>query len=221
MSMTRVTRLCLVRHGETDWNVEHRIQGQQDVSLNATGEAQALSLAAQLAEGHPRPVAVYSSNLQRAHATACTLAAALSLPVNLNPALRERNFGYFEGLTGHEAKERYPEAYVHHMEREVDFDQHGGETLRGFAARALGGLVEILSQHEGQTVLVVTHGGVLDLMYRVVTDRPLSAPRDFALPNCAPNWFRYVRDGAVERWILDGWGDFPANNGDLSPINTN
>jgi probable phosphoglycerate mutase len=207
--MGKITRLCLVRHGQTDWNVERRIQGQTDVPLNATGVAQAEALASVLAQGYPRPQVVYSSDLQRARATAERLAAALDLPVQTLPALRERHFGFFEGLTGAEAKARYPEAHARYSAREMDFDLQGGETLHRFAARVMTGLRPTLLQHASATVLAVSHGGVLDLLYRVATGRTLAAPRDFTIPNCAPNWFRFARAGEAERWILDGWGDFP------------
>lgn len=204
-----VTRLCLVRHGQTDWNVVRRIQGQIDVPLNAAGEAQAWALAQQLAEGEPRPGVLLSSDLQRATSTAEALAAVLNLPVTRLAALRERKFGRFEGLTGSESQERYPEAYARHTARELDFDLQGGETLLAFSERVMTGLAAVLELYAGKTVLAVSHGGVLDLIYRVATERPLSAPCDFTVPNCLPNWFRYVREGDTARWILDAWGVFP------------
>jgi broad specificity phosphatase PhoE len=146
-----MTTLLLVRHGETDWNVERRVQGHSDTPLNDTGRLQALSLAASL-EGEPID-AVYSSDLLRAHETARIVAERKGLPVTLLPELRERNFGSWEGLTDAEIFDRFPEA---------TWDSWGdGETREEMARRVLDSVRRIADAHPDSGVLVVSHGGPL------------------------------------------------------------
>ncbi len=150
------TRLWLVRHGETEWNWDGRIQGHRDVSLSGVGVEQAQRLARWLAE---QPIAaVYSSDLRRARETAEILASDRA-PVYLEPRVREARFGLFEGLTGTEAEARYPEAYRQWREDAVRHRPPGGETLEDLRDRCVQAMSEILPLHPGQTVLVVAHGG--------------------------------------------------------------
>lgn len=201
MPRTLATRFCLIRHGETDWNSERRVQGQIDIGLNAAGEAQARALAAGLARYSF--AAAYSSDLLRASDTAQIATAGLGLAVSPAPALRERHFGVLQGLTMDEAVLRYPAIHRQHQARSLDSDYRGGETLAGFARRVMAGLSEMAARHAGQTVLAFTHGGVLDIVYRAATGRALEAPRDFLLPNAAVNWLEHD-DGL---WRLISWGD--------------
>lgn len=194
-------RLCLIRHGETDWNAEKRIQGHTDVPLNATGRAQALAVAFNAA--HQRFAAIYSSDLARARETAQALAAREDEPVLPVPALRERHYGLFQGLTAAEAAVRHPEAYAHYLARDPDYAFDTGESLRVFAARVTACIDGLARRHAGQTVAAVSHSGVLDILYRRATGRPLSTPRDFEIPNCALNWFRIGAQG----WRLEAWAD--------------
>ncbi len=195
------TILCLVRHGETAWNAQRRIQGHIDVALNDNGVEQARRAAAGLRD---EPfAAIYSSDLKRAHDTALTVAQALRLPVHLRPELRERHYGAFEALTYDEARRRHPEAYGRFEARDPDFDFLGGESLRAFAQRVNDCLDALAHQHRGRQILVVTHGGVLDIAFRHATGRALTAPRDFAIPNAACNWLEYA-EGA---WSVLRWAD--------------
>jgi probable phosphoglycerate mutase len=195
-----MTRLTLVRHGETAWNAEHRVQGQRDVPLNETGRRQAEAVAARLAR--ERFAAIYASDLARARETAVPAAAALGLEVRLDADLRERHYGIFETLTYAEVAERYPLDYARFERRDPDYDFRTGESLRAFAARAIGCARRIAAAHPGADVLVFTHGGVLDKLYRFATGLPLSAPRDFAIPNCAIN-----RLAAGPEWKILVWAD--------------
>jgi probable phosphoglycerate mutase len=195
------TRICIIRHGETDWNVEKRIQGHTDIPLNETGRAQALAMAFNAA--HQRFRAIYSSDLARARETATVLASREDLEVQLLPQLRERHFGMFQGLTAEEGAARYPTAYAHYLARNLDYDFEGGESLRRFADRVSDGIAWLERHHSGQTIAVVSHSGVLDVVYRRATGRPLSTPRDFAIPNCALNWFLFDAHG----WHLEAWAD--------------
>ncbi len=195
------TRICFIRHGETDWNVEKRIQGQLDIPLNETGVRQAAAMAYNAA--HHRFAALYSSDLARARDTAKMLAQRDGLEVQPLPLLRERHFGILQGLTGAEARARHPEAHAHYAGRDLDDDFQTGESLRAFAARVEAAVQEVARRHPGQTLAAVTHAGVLDTLYRRATGRPLHTPRDFPIPNCALNWFRIDAHG----WQLEAWDD--------------
>jgi probable phosphoglycerate mutase len=202
MGLNAMTRLCLVRHGETAWNAQRRLQGHLDVPLNDTGHAQARATAARLT-GHAF-AAVYCSDLARARQTADAAARALAMTPVATAALRERHYGAFQGLTYAEARARFPAEYDRFAAREADFAfPHGGESLSGFADRVAAALREIAERHAGAQVLVVTHGGVLDVAHRLATGKPLEAARDFAIPNAALNWIAF----AAGRWQLLAWAD--------------
>ncbi len=196
-----VTRICFVRHGETDWNVEKRIQGQMDIPLNETGRAQALAMAFNAA--HVSFKAIYSSDLARAMETATALAQREELEVKTLPQLRERHYGIFQGITAAEGAERYPHAYRHYMARDADYNFETGESMNQHAARVAEAVEWMVRHHAGQTIAAVTHAGVLDILYRKTTGRPLHTPRDFVIPNCALNWFHFDGHG----WHLESWGD--------------
>lgn len=195
------TRCCVVRHGETDWNVERRVQGHVDIPLNGKGRSQAATVARRLA-GECFS-AVYSSDLQRAWQTAEPTAKLHKLPIRLDPALRERNFGVLQSLTADEARTRYPEASLGRAERDPDYAFEGGESLVAFEKRSRDCLSEMARRHAGETILVVTHGGVLDIAYRQAMGRALGSRRDFALPNAGINWLEACADG----WRVLLWAD--------------
>lgn len=201
MTATRNTRFCLVRHGETDWNSEKRVQGQIDIDLNSAGQAQARAVAVGLRE--QRFAAVYSSDLLRAWRTAQIAAAGWQIAVSPAPTLRERDFGVLQGLTAAEARLAKPHAYRQHQARTPDYDCETGESLVDFSARVMAGLHGLAERHMGQSVLAFTHGGVLDVVYRAAVGRALDVPRDFALPNAAFNWLEYGDTG----WHLISWAD--------------
>jgi len=194
-----MTRICLVRHGETDWNADRRIQGHLDIPLNATGLAQARATAANLAD--QRFTALYTSDLQRARQTAAEAAAILEMEARTDPNLRERHYGCFQGLTYAEAQERYPEGYRRFHQRDPSFAFEDGESLAQFAARIRAVLEALALRHAGEQVLVVTHGGVLDIAHRMASGKPLTSARDFSIPNAALNWIAYA-DGS---WQLLAW----------------
>lgn len=195
------TRICLIRHGETDWNAIKRIQGQTDIPLNETGHAQALAMA--FNAGHYDFGAVYSSDLCRACATAEMVATRRGLEIKKMPQLRERHYGIFQGITADEGAQRYPEAYAHYKARDLHYDFETGESLIDFAQRVTDAVELLVRQHSGQIIAAVCHAGVLDIVYRKATGRPLHTPRDFVIPNCALNWFRFDAQG----WHLEAWDD--------------
>lgn len=195
-----ITRLCLVRHGETPWNTERRIQGQIDIGLNQHGLRQARAAGDYLRE--ESATALYSSDLARAWTTAHALADATGLKAQPVPELRERKYGLFEGLTYDEAKAAHPEVYARFDAREPDFAfPGGGESLLDLSRRVVSALSAIAQRHRGETVLLVTHGGVLDVVNRFVRAQPLDLPRDFTIPNAGLNWLSLVG----EQWQIEEW----------------
>lgn len=196
-----MTILWIIRHGETAWNAEGRVQGQTDVPLSDVGYAQARAVAAAVAG--ERFVAIYSSDLLRVRQTADPAARALDLRVRLDAALRERHYGVFETLTYAEAKILHPDDYARFKAKDPDYDFRSGESLRGFHERSLNCIASIANQHAGRSVLVFTHGGVLDSVFRRATGRELSERRDFAVPNAALN--RIEIDGNA--WNVLAWAD--------------
>lgn len=197
----RPTRFCLVRHGETEWNAERRIQGQIDIDLNENGRRQAVAAGHWLQKAGI--VALYSSDLRRAWATAQAIGEALALVPGALPQMRERRYGIFEGLTYGEAQARYPDGYAAFEGRNAAYDFENGESLRDIYARVTGKLQDLAAAHRGQNVAVVLHGGVLDIINRFVRGNPLEAPRDFLIPNAGLNWIAAV-DG---QWRIETWGE--------------
>lgn len=196
------TRICLVRHGETAWNTEKRLQGHLDVPLNDTGRHQAAATAAALV-GHEFE-AVYSSDLSRARLTAEVVARSVDHEAMCDRVWRERHYGVFQGLTYAEAETRFPHDFRRFVERDIGFAfAEGGESLYAFHARIADALSGLVQRHSGHGVLVVTHGGVLDIVYRMVTGMPLQTARDFQIPNAALNWVEFDNG----RWRLIAWAD--------------
>jgi probable phosphoglycerate mutase len=171
-----MTTLLLARHGETDWNRELRIQGSSDIELNELGRAQAHSLAQELE--HVDLDAVYASDLSRARATAAAVAASHGLEVRLDPRLRERSFGNWEGLTRDDVA-ALPEGA-----------EHDGETDDEVRERVLEAVQAIADAHPGEQVLVVSHGGALNTL-----GPPALGARVARWANCAV-YKLAVRDGA-------------------------
>jgi len=195
------TRLIAVRHGETAWNLEARLQGQIDIPLNERGQVQARRAARSLAED--RPDVVVSSDLSRAHATAQAIATFNDCPLFLEPGLRERSFGSFEGLTHQEVAERWPEASQRWRSRDPDFAPGDGESLRVFFDRCIAATLRIVEAHAGKTIVLVAHGGVLDCLYRAARRVDLDAPRIWQLDNAAINRLLHTDSGLM----LVGWND--------------
>lgn len=189
----------MIRHGETAWNAEGRVQGQTDVPLSSVGEAQARAVRDALAG--ERFIALYASDLSRVRQTAAPASALLGLPVRLEPGLRERHYGKFETLTYVEARERLPADYARFKAKDPDYDFGSGESLRNFYARAVACVAAIGARHPGAAVLVFTHGGVLEMVRRHAHGTGLSAPRDFEIPNAALNWIEI----GPQAWRVRAW----------------
>lgn len=196
-----VTHILAIRHGETAWNVDTRIQGQIDIPLNDNGRWQAQRLGQALAG--ERFDAIYSSDLLRAHETATHLAEGLGMNVLLDRGLRERAFGRFEGKTQTEIEVAWPDDARRWRQREPDFGPEGGERLTEFYERCIGTTQRLAQAHPGQTIVLVAHGGVLDCLYRAATRIDLQAPRTWKVANASINRLLHTTEGLN----LIGWAD--------------
>jgi probable phosphoglycerate mutase len=193
--------LIVIRHGETEWNAEGRIQGHQDVLLNERGQSQADALARRL-KGESVD-AIYCSDLRRAMQTAEPIAEAVKSSIAADHRLREWKLGVLEGLVPTEAKVQEPEAYRIYFERDPEVEVPGGESIRCRLERATVCVQEIANEWPNGRVIVVTHGGILDDLYRFAKGIDLDTERDWKLYNCGINTLR-IEDG---RWSIERWGD--------------
>lgn len=195
------TRIIAVRHGETPWNVDTRIQGHRDIPLNDRGRWQAAQVARALA-GEPI-AAVYASDLLRAHATGAAIAEAARAPLHAERDLRERSFGELEGRTFAEIEAALPEQARRWRQRDPHFAPEGGESLTLLRARIAEVTARLAARHVGEQIVLVAHGGVLDVLYRLATGQELQAPRTWLLQNAALNRLLWT----PEALTLVGWGD--------------
>ncbi|MCR6478059.1 histidine phosphatase family protein [Variovorax sp. ZS18.2.2] len=199
--MQEATRLIAVRHGETAWNVDTRIQGQIDIGLNATGLWQAQRAGQALADEDIG--VIYASDLSRAWQTAEAIAKPHGLAVQSEPRLRERAFGHLEGMSFAEIESMLPEDAKRWRERDPEFEPVGGESLLTFRDRVTRVAAELAARHPGQLVTLVAHGGVMDVLYRAATRQELQAPRTWQLGNAAINRMLWTPEG----FSLVGWSD--------------
>jgi probable phosphoglycerate mutase len=196
------TRLIVVRHGETAWNVDTRIQGHLDIPLNATGLWQARQLGDALAG--EAISAIYTSDLLRARRTAQAVADATGAALVDEPGLRERAFGSFQGRTFAEVEAEQPEQARRWRQRDPDYAPDGGESLRVLRERVVDTTHRLAARHPGELVLLVTHGGVLDVLYRAATRQDIQAPRTWQLGNAAINRLLWTHGHGLS---LVGWAD--------------
>lgn len=184
-------QLVLVRHGETAWNAEGRLQGHTDTPLNEPGKLQAGAVAASLS--HTQVDAILSSPLQRAYDTAKIIASNLGIPpdsIRLDSRLRERRYGAAEGLTLHERESMFP-----------DGQWPGAETHAELDVRVSAVLEELVRSRPNQSVVIVTHGGWIRSALRIVGGAKSSEARS-AIPNCSCTWLRHDEVG----WHIDQVG---------------
>ncbi|HSN20411.1 MAG TPA: histidine phosphatase family protein [Usitatibacter sp.] len=196
------THFVVVRHGETRWNLEQRIQGQGDSPLTGSGRAQAEAIARRLAAERPFDRLV-SSDLGRALDTARAIAAATGQQIRLEPRLRERHFGAGEGLTYDEVGSRYPGAFRSDGDIDPDYAIPGGESRRQFHERVALAFEELAAANPGARLVVVTHGGVLATLYRHIRRIPLTHPHRIAIGNASYNAVSF----AAGAWALHAWAD--------------
>ncbi len=197
----QITRIIAIRHGETAWNVDTRLQGHLDIALNPKGLWQAEQVARALA-GEPI-AAIYASDLLRAWHTARAIAQTTEAPLMASQGLRERCFGSFEGKTYAELEAQWPEASLRWRKREPDWAPPGGESLLVLRQRISSTVAAMARQHMGGQIVLVAHGGVMDVLYRLATGQDLQAPRTWHLGNAAINRLLRTPEGLT----LVGWGD--------------
>ena len=197
------TRILAIRHGETAWNVDTRLQGHLDIPLNDVGLIQAKHLAQALAQGETID-AIYASDLSRAQNTAEAIAQRVGQTVSTHAGLRERHFGAFQGRTFAEIEVELPEHAWHWRKRTPDWTPpEGGESLLDLRERIVNTVDELAARHPGQHIVMVAHGGVLDILYRAATRLDLQAARTWDLTNTAVNRLLWTPQGLS----LVGWGD--------------
>jgi 2,3-bisphosphoglycerate-dependent phosphoglycerate mutase len=216
-----MTELLIIRHGETAWNTVRRLQGHTDIPLNAEGTRQAKALAYALQ--NEKLAAVISSDLQRAVQTAGEIARLQGVPTRLDPALRERCYGGFEGLLQTEIPHQHPDAYTIWKSRNPDThfppnaDGYHGESIREFHTRCLDAFLHYVRQFEGEKIALVAHGGVLECAYRATKNLPLDAAREVTIFNASIN--RFSSDGQTLQLVQ--WGDVVhLQDGALDEIST-
>ena len=211
----QATRIIAIRHGETAWNVDGRIQGHLDIPLNDAGLWQAAQAARALAD--ESIAAIYSSDLLRAYATAEAVARASGAPLRAESDLRERGFGEFQGRTFKDIEASHPEAAYLWRTRDPGFvPPGGGESLLMLRERIAAALGRIAGRHQGEQIVLVAHGGVLDTLYRLATRQDLQAPRTWALANAALNRLLWTPQGLN----LVGWGDTSHLDGSRDEIHS-
>jgi probable phosphoglycerate mutase len=195
------TRIIAIRHGQTAWNAETRMQGQLDTALDARGRWQAEQLADALQD---EPIdAIVSSDLARAMHTALPLARRRGLRVRADAALRERSFGVFQGFTYAQIARHWPEEAARWRARDAQFGPEGGETLSDFYQRATRAAQRLALEFAGRAVVWVTHGGVLDCLHRAAMRVTLDASRTWTLDNASINRLLHTDQGLM----LVGWAD--------------
>ena len=197
----QATRIIAVRHGETAWNVDTRVQGQLDIGLNERGRWQAQRVGLALADESIQ--AIYASDLARARDTALAIAHRTGQVVQTHESLRERDFGVLQGQTHAEIEANWPEQALRWRTREPLWAPEGGESLVDVRDRITRTTSELAARHVGEQIVLVAHGGVMDALYRAATGQELQAPRNWNLGNAAINRLLWTPEGLT----LVGWSD--------------
>ena len=202
-------RWLIVRHGETEWNAQGRVQGHTDVGLSELGVLQGQAICARLA-GVEIDIA-YSSVLRRSAETARQILGQREVQLRTTDQLREYNKGIFEGLTPEETGHRYPQLYAASQVNDLDFAPPGGENIRQASARIADFISGMKARHHDDNVLIVGHGGTLRAAFVALMELPLEANWRFAMANCGLSMVDIFPDNAVLRLFndtshLDGLG---------------
>jgi len=194
------TEITIIRHGETIWNAQQRIQGHRNSKLSENGIRQAGLVAKSLAKREFD--VLISSDLERAAETAGIINKLLQLPLEYNKNMRERSFGIVEGMTLAEMKEKFPREYRSYKEREPGFKFSGGESIEQLFNRVTSEIEAIARKFENKKVLIVSHGLVLETMMYKTFNIKLNSPRVFSINNSSISSFYIDRDN----WFLKEWG---------------
>jgi len=201
-----MTEIWLVRHGETPWNVINRVQGWEDIPLNQNGIEQAQALARhikRLDETGETLNAIYSSDLKRAHHTATVVAESIGMPVAIEPGVRERHFGVLQGLIYDEMEQHQPEAYRIWRSRDPNLEMPAGESLGFFRQRVVEAIDGLAAKHSGERIMVVSHGGAMDIIWRHASQVSLQEERRAPLLNASLNRLSVT----PENWKILSWGE--------------
>lgn len=201
VGMTSNTQVILIRHGETEWNLSGRWQGHADSPLSERGIKQAEALGQRMI-GEDIDY-FYSSDLERACHTSRLIGNPSGWAASLLKSFRERDLGVLEALTTEEMLEKQPEEYDAFRNLGPDYQVPEGESFQQFYERCSIALEDLANRHSGQSIGVVTHGGVLGAIFRYVLNIPLDAERNFVLLNCSVNRLEKTANG----WNLVSWGD--------------
>ena len=203
--MKKATDILIIRHGQTDWNKQKRLQGHSDIPLNEDGFLQAVTLAKTLQ--NESLDAIFSSDLQRAWQTANEIAKCHNLPVLTDPSFRERCYGICEGMMSDEIRAAFPKSYEAWYAADPDHFFPDGdrktESPRQFHRRAMDAIRDIATRHTGKTLAVVTHFGVIETAYRVARNIPLGTRCRMPVLNTSINRFRFIDD----KLELLTWGE--------------
>jgi probable phosphoglycerate mutase len=202
-------KLTIIRHGETEWNKIGKQQGQLNSDLSENGIKQALAIKNYISDEYSF---IISSDLGRAIQTAEIIAERYNYKIFLNPGLRERHLGIIQGLTMNEFKDKYPEEYNNFNSNNPDYIIPGGESAKQRYTRAINALNKIVNENNGKNLLIVTHGGILDSLFRYVLNLPINQKRSFSLINGSINKFSFEK-----YWMLESWGEISHLKG-LNPL---
>jgi len=196
-----MAKIYLIRHGETRWNREKRLQGHLDIGLNERGYWQADRLGEYLSDCSV--AAVISSDLSRAVDTAKAVAKHHNLTLQYDPRLRERHYGLMQGLSHDEVAQNHPRHHQAWKDREVNFQPESGESLQQFYDRVMESAIFWAKKYEDQDIAMVAHGGVLDCLNRAATGKTLDVPRDFEILNASLNTLSF----SESHFELIEWGN--------------
>lgn len=201
MDEATTTELIVIRHGVTEWNQKGIMQGHMDPPLSELGYRQAQALARRMEAENI--AALYSSDLQRAKQTAEPIAHATGCEIQIDRRIRERNIGVLQGLRWREAMEKHPEIVEQLLKGDPLYTIPGGESWKHTFERVKSFLQDILARHTGEKIAIVTHGGILNCLFRLVVGLPPGRFRGLRIPNASFNRFEYHDD----HWFLVVWGD--------------
>lgn len=194
------TEITIIRHGETIWNTQQRIQGQLNSNLSENGILQAELVAKALAKREFD--VLISSDLERAAETAKIINQQLLLPLEYNANLRERSFGKVEGMSFAEINQQYPDEYQSYKQRDPKFAFTGGESIEQLFKRVTSEMEAIARKFSDKKVLIVSHGLVLEMMMYKTFSIDLDNQRVFSINNSSISSFYINRDN----WFLKEWG---------------
>jgi probable phosphoglycerate mutase len=198
------TRFWLIRHGETQWNADRRLQGWLDIPLSAVGVQQARQLGSYLRSPSfsAKIDLVVASDLVRAYETARDAAGHFNLPIERNAGLRERCYGVYEGQDWALLNGKHEGGLPVNF-RDPDQAIEQGETLRVFSSRIAQAFEGLAQDHKGKNIMVFSHGGVIDIAWRIANNLPLDAVRPDPILNASINQFTIDEN---KRWHMQEWG---------------